>query len=275
MTHLDSGALQTLLDHELTGADRTTVDAHVGACDTCSAELAELRSASAEWAGAVALLDVAAPMLETRVRIEQAHGQAIRHLTRRLFSVAGMAPAALARAAAVILLLAGAASAAIPGSPVRRWASELLDRATRLFGAETPSAPATPVGSVQPGAPAPTATQQPFSGVGAALANGAIQISLHSVAEGARISIRYTDARSASVDAFPPISEPPQYRSSAGRIDVFGVDRAGIVVTLPRSAQATIEVNGRLYYSRRNGEERILAPGAQHGEDGITFQMRS
>ncbi len=274
MTHLDTGTLQTLLDGELNGADRAAVDAHVAACEVCAAEITGLREAAGAFAGAMAVLDVPAPMLAARVHLEQRHGQDLR---RRAFAIAGLAPRALLRAAAVVLLVTGAASAAIPGSPVRRWAGDLLDRAARMFAGEVTQAPAVAAPPVTDRvAPSETAGLTPVSGVGAALADGSIQISLRSVAEGARVTIRLTDERNASAETLRPAGETPQYRSSTGRIDVVGVPAEGIVlIRLPaRAREATVEINGRLYYARRDGEERIVGPGAIREDGAITFEMQ-
>ncbi|MCI0434869.1 MAG: zf-HC2 domain-containing protein [Gemmatimonadetes bacterium] len=275
MSHLETGTLQNLLDGELSDADRTTVDAHLAACGSCAVELQELRVAATDFASAVALVDVSAPLLRARAALDDAHGRVIDRGLRRAGLLTG-APAAFVKAAAVVLMLAGAASAAIPGSPVRRWASELFDRAARLFGGGEAESGQIAAPASQPGTGLDEVAQDPIRGIRVAPANGGVRVALHSVTEGARISIRHTDDVLASVNFTATVAAPANYRSSAGSIDVYGIPTTDVVIWLPRNlARATVEVDGRVYYTRRNGEERILGPGAESHDGGVTFQMRS
>ncbi|HEX5725726.1 MAG TPA: zf-HC2 domain-containing protein, partial [Longimicrobiaceae bacterium] len=66
MKHTDEGALQALLDGELTPAQAAGVEAHLASCSACAAELEGLRAARGRLSSALALADAVPPMLATR-----------------------------------------------------------------------------------------------------------------------------------------------------------------------------------------------------------------
>ena len=110
-SHLDEGMLLAYADGELSPGEREEVREHLEDCTACTTELEGLRSAAGALTGALGLLDRPAP---ATVSPEQLRWRARRPAPAR------RGWAALPRAAVLVLGFAAAASATIPGSPVRR-----------------------------------------------------------------------------------------------------------------------------------------------------------
>jgi hypothetical protein len=261
--HVDSGTLQALLDDEVGAQDRMSVQAHLVSCTECAAELDEMRQFAAEAHSAFAILDGYAPMLEGRIRVDPA----VRLTEKRRFS--RLLPASLARAAALVLLVAGAASAAIPGSPVRRFASDLVERASRILAAnETPEA----VQVEEPSTVPVEIARDTTGGQAVSLADGAVRIEVYSATPGASIRVRLVNDREAWVKTF---GTPARYRSGNGWMNVYDLDEEGAVVDLPRGARvASVAVNGNLFYVYENGVGRVIGQAAETFTDGALFRAR-
>jgi hypothetical protein len=266
MTHVDSGRLQSWLDGELSENDRAAAEAHLAVCTECASERDSLREAAMEVGEALGLLSPVIPLLAARARIDDSVAAArTRHTLawpRRLVT------ASLLRAAAVVLLLAGAVSAAIPGSPVSSWARDLLDRASRLLGGPTSDQTAAPpvIEPTSPRAPAPE------RGASVGLENGRVRVVIHPPAEGTRVEVRLVDAEEATVT---PLGTGTEYRlrTGAGRLELFGIDAAGVLVELPRGARlAEVEVGGRIYYSKEGDTERTPGPVRERAAGSVVFQ---
>jgi hypothetical protein len=262
MMHVDSGTLQAMLDDEVGARDRMTVQAHLVSCTECAAEFDELRQLAAEARSAFAMLDAYTPMLVGRVRVDPA----VRRVPKRGF--ARFMPASLARAAALVLLVAGAASAAIPGSPVRRLAGDLIERASRLLGATSvPEVTQAPVAET----PVPI-VRDTTGGQAVQLADGAVRIEIYSATPGASIRVRVVNDRDAWVKTF---GIPARYRSGSGWMNVYDVDAEGAVVDLPRGARvASVAVNGNRFYVYENGVGRVIGQAAETLQDGAVFRAR-
>jgi hypothetical protein len=262
MMHVDSGTLQAMLDDEVDARDRMTVQAHLVSCTECAAEFDELRQQAAQARLAFAMLDDYTPMLEGRVRVDPA----VRRVQKRGF--ARFMPASLARAAALVLLVAGAASAAIPGSPVRRLAGDLIERASRLLAAnDVPELTQAPLAET----PSPI-VRDTTGGQAVQLAGGAVRIEIYSATPGASIRVRVVNDREAWVKTF---GIPARYRSGSGWMNVYNVDAEGAVVDLPRRARAaSVAVNGNLFYVYENGVGRVIGQAAETLQDGAVFRAR-
>ena len=100
MMHVDNGTLQALLDDEVGAGDRMAVQAHLVVCAECAGELEAMRRIAGEAHGAFALLDGAAPLLVSRVRVDPI----VRTLEKRRPAIGRYLPASLARAAALSCL---------------------------------------------------------------------------------------------------------------------------------------------------------------------------
>jgi hypothetical protein len=233
MNHATEGQLQASLDGEARSEDLAGVREHLRLCGQCAAELAALRSLNEEAANALALLDVPAPAVQpalARVRQARAAGSGRFASSRR----------ALARAAMLVLAAAGVASAAIPGSPVRRWLATAVERmAGVLAPAERPAAEA----------PVPVPVTGSQAGASAAPAQGRVRVLLMDPGEGALVRVLLTDGPRAVVRADE--SSGARFSSGAGRVEARGVERGEVVVELPRGAlTATVEIDGVVVVSR-------------------------
>lgn len=148
MTHLDEGEIQAYLDGELSRAERVRVVEHLVACVTCRGAHDELREVGSVVAGALPLLDDgSAPRLDRAPAAAAAAG-------------ARSAPARhigpLVRAAVLVLVVAAAASAAVPGSPIREWILRTEPEASAPEPEVAVETPPVRMRSARPAAP-PTA----------------------------------------------------------------------------------------------------------------------
>lgn len=255
MSHLDEGTLQGYLDHEIDGRQRSAVAEHLIACRECRDTLDELREARAVFSGAMEELDAALPSAGgTPVRRAAGHGGEPAEPVRDARDAErGRSGRSFVRAAGLVLLLAAAASAAVPGSPVRAW---LIS----AFG-------------VGPDAPAVVESAEPLDGAEAALPAG---VALSDVGDrvtvevsglrGGAIRLVETGSRTVSVRALGG-ERDPVFRTGAGRIEVRGGAGGELTVSWPSSMRdARLVVDGRLYAARVDGALQVLVdPAAELG----------
>lgn len=122
MTHPEEGTLLALLDGE---AGMGPVEGHVEACTACQGAVSRLRTERLQTSTALAVLEAGDPRPDAleRIRAGAAAGAS------GTFTNGGgpkdggrwFQTVPLGRAAIFLLLMAGTASAALPGSPVRDW----------------------------------------------------------------------------------------------------------------------------------------------------------
>jgi TonB family protein len=127
MNHRSEGEIQAFLDDELTARERQDVAEHIMSCARCRGTHDELRQARSLFSDSIRRVDVEppAPVLSTRRTVRLAAGS-------------------LVRAAVLVLVVAAAAVAAVPGSPVREWVVRTLERespATRAGSSDAELAP--------------------------------------------------------------------------------------------------------------------------------------
>ena len=183
-----------------------------------------------------------------------------------------MAPGNLLKAAAVILLLAGAASAAVPDSPVRKLARSAAQRIQQLFRSETPPAPVPAPVAAKP----PLEQQEPVYPFRYLLpaADSRVRIVVRSAAAGARVVVRLTARDSVIVRSLSD-RDAVTFNRGPGRIEVSQVS-TGVLIELPRSVMgASVEVDGQSYYVKDGTEIRVLGPVSEKAGDEVTFQTRS
>ncbi len=277
MNHPSEGVLQAFLDGELAADERARVAAHLEACVDCRAALEELRAAATLFATAVRHGDVA--VAEGRLSATRAAIQR-RAETRRARPALQILPPSGARAATVrraflraavlVLLVAGAASAAVPGSPIRRFFVGLWHETTRLLGL-APAAPSAPAPVRVAPAPAPAPT--PPSGVSVLPAEGQVHIVVLDAARGLKVHVRVLDTDRASVEADGPAASA-HFRTGPGRIEVSGGGAGDLRIGIPRSAaHATVEVDGKPIFALDAGHARRLAPADTVGGEDV-FEAR-
>ncbi len=247
MYHPDSGTVQAFLDGEVPEADREAMTAHIDGCTPCSQALAEQREAGTAVARALSSTDVVLSVEGVRSSIRQRANAQNRARTAIPW----------ARAAVLVLLFGGAASAAIPGSPLR----SLVDS---LFSGDPTTAPALV---------SETATDDsaisPSAGVGVSAAAGSVRIVLSEVAPGAEVEVTFVDGVMASVTA----GENATFSTAPGVVEV---SRAGapIRVEIPRGVEgATVEVDGALFLRKVGPRIELVGPAEDSTAAAILFRV--
>lgn len=234
MMHLEDGRLQAFLDDELAPGARAEVAEHLLGCERCHASYEELAKANALFTQSVSVLDVEPPARE--------------HATTHAGSV-GMGTASFVRAAALVLVLAAAASAAVPGSPVRDWVLRTVDRTASQPAGSADAAPDADL-ERRPSAPA---------GVAVHPADGRVLIALNAL-EAMEVRLEAASGTLARVSVLDAEREPG-FRTSAGRVEVRDGAGGSIRVRMPAGvSSARLEVDGRLYAEATAGVLRIHVP---------------
>lgn len=246
MTHLDDGTLQAFLDDELPPAERAGVAEHLLACEHCKASGEELTRANALFSQSVSLLDVAPP--------------ATRPAGGTLGRRARAGTSSFVKAAGLVLAVAAAASAAVPGSPVREWVAQVVgsDRGP----ADTPEATGP-----APEATAPTPAPVP-AGVSIRPAAGRVLVSLSGL-EGTVIRLGPAAGDQASISIMGA-QRDPVFRTGSGRVEVRNGVGGELRVWLPLSVEgARLEVDGTLYAETRGGALQLHVPSDTAGGEII------
>ncbi len=263
MSHVDEGTLQAWIDDALSEVELKAVDAHVAACATCAAEartLRELAQRATECLSGVGEPPVA----------DLATFAALRRRARRPAVTRGLS-AGLARAAMLLLALAGVVAAAVPGSPLRQWLED-------AFGGETVPAPAPqeePASVTPESTPvaAPAAEQE--IGPAVALEAGRITIRLLALHPSVAVRVLVADEAEASV-LYSSSNRDARSTSASGRIDLANVNQGRVTIVIPRAAvEAMVEVNGSAWWQKVGTEVRILGPGSAVPGEGTVFSARS
>lgn len=237
MRHVDEGTIVAIRDGALvTGEARQ----HVESCSECARSLAEARR-RAEAIGA-ALASPAEPL-----DIERAKRQVRGWLDdRRAERPRRRFPLPLGRAAA-LLLLAGGAVYALPGSPVRDW----------VRGSGSDEAPAV-------------ATDQEVlaaGGIEVPMPEEGIRVSLASVAAGAAVELIWVDEPVARILA----GEGTSYSFAEGRAEAI-VAPGPVRIEISRSAPSvSLSVNGRMIFEGSADAPRLLESALVRDQDRVVF----
>jgi len=244
--HLDEGRIATLRDE---GTLDPWASTHLDACAVCTAELTDARSRAHAVAETLAALDspvdVAAAKAAVRRRLDRERSEATARRVR----------IPIGRAAAILLVTAGAA-AALPWSPLARWWST-----PSTVTSVTPTT--TPAGSV-------ASTAGPATASIAVDVVDEIQVLVIGASEGATIDVVWTDAGPARVTA----PSGSRFTLATGRVEVRAVEGT-VSIELPRAARASLVVNGRAYVEPSpTGTTTIVEPAAEVADDRIRFLVR-
>jgi anti-sigma factor RsiW len=232
MSHLDDGTIQAFLDDELPRQERRAAAEHLLGCDRCRNAREDLERATALFSEAVATLNA----------------EPTGAVPRAALAAAGRpgAPGSFVKAAGLVLLLAAAASAAVPGSPVREWIESAVE----------PAPEPTPMPEPPPVEPVPA--PEP-AGV-ALVPDGAVEVRLADL-EGVTIRLAQTDGESVAVSAVGA-DRDPTFRTRPGQIEVAGSAGGQLIIEIPRSAGAIrVLVDGEVYAEQANGELELRVPG--------------
>ena len=259
MTHPDDGILQSLVDGELSQLEAAEVRTHLDACSECATRLEGLRDERRLLADAL----VAPTPDPARVR-------AARQAVLARANGAGIAPVrsawwrgSLARAAGLVLALAGAASAAIPGSPVRVWLEQRLDPVPPEPVAVEVEAGTEPTVAIEP----EEALQE--AGIQLGVEDGPLTVSITGLAPGARVEVLLVDADHSGVYA----AAGARFSTTPGGLQAH-VDGEYVRVELARSLEgADVEVDGSLYLRKQGDRLELPGPGSDSTEAHFRFQV--
>ncbi|HEX6694088.1 MAG TPA: zf-HC2 domain-containing protein [Longimicrobiales bacterium] len=277
MNHAGEGLLQAYVDGELTAEEKSSLAAHLGTCAVCEAELDGLRAAGAVVHEALSLLDAPVPLARAReafagrAEIRPPASQIEFPIRRRGAFGITAASGGLARAAALVLLVAGSAAAVIPGSPLRRWLEQGIDRIAAVITGRTE----TPAVVTTAPAPVPPVEETfvPGAEMSVAPSGGAVRIAVQ--ATGGELRVFLVDAAAVSVQT-DSSAHDASFRSGRGRLDVLNAGESVVVIRLPRSVmRATIEVNGSPYLTKDGDQLRTEGPLIRRSSDEIVFRTGS
>jgi hypothetical protein len=241
---LDEGTLVALRDGDSIGREAS---AHLVECRSCDGALDETRTRSAAIAEMLASLDGQVDVERAKVAVRRrldARREATPTLNRRWRAPFG-------RAAAILLLSAGAASA-LPWSPVRTWwVGEPED------------------GGIAPDAVEATGADQgaPAAGISVAVPQGRIAVIVRGAEAGSSIDVLWVDGPTASLSA----GAGSGFAYADGRAEVDAAPGA-IEVRLPRAAAfASLEVDGRVFLRRSEGQLDVPGPVVTRSDSGVRF----
>jgi hypothetical protein len=263
MIHATDGLLQEFLDGEIDGSAAAELSDHLDGCAACVGRLEAIRQTAAVAHGAFELLVVPpAPMLRARAALAAEHRRPARGL--RAAGARG-----LAKAAMLLLALAGAGAAAIPGSPVRRALETTLARVAELFrGADEPPVAGAPASPAADGAPVLIST-----GAAVLPSDGRVRVVLHSPVAGTEIVVRLADSPRAEVDARTEAGGV-RFRTGAGRIEVSNLSAGVVTLDIPRSVRnATIEIDGRTHVYKQGDVLQLSGPAGTGSGREVSFRV--
>lgn len=259
MVHTAEGTLQAYLDGEIADAAARALSDHVAACAECAAELEALRRTNSRVGESLALLDGPSPVPVLRARAAIARER--RYGTGRIARIGAWG---LAKAAMLMLVLAGAGAAAIPD--VRRALETTFSRVVAMFSSdpERVALPAEPV-AADPADPA-AVTPGPVPGASFVTpANGHVQIALDDPTGTVEVVVQLVDGSQAQVQT--ATDDPVRRRVGNGRLELIGLGNGVVTIGIPRDATtATVEVGGvvRVY---KEGD-LLRAAGSEAGARG-------
>ena len=260
MNHTNEGLLQAHLDGELDGDARLAVDAHLRECLACRGEMRELREMSRELSGALLLLEApSAP---------EARAYTVSFPKQRAPRVWTRGAGALPRAAALVLLATGAASAMIPGWPLH----DLLrgERDPVEIAVAPPPVATTTMSAPAEAERAPRAAA-PEAGVSIEPVDGAVMVVVRDADPQLRIRALLSESGRAGVYATGGASAA-RFETGPGRIEVVGTGTGDLRIEIPRDARsATVVVNGRDYLVKEGDQLPLTGPAGERAGAEVSF----
>jgi hypothetical protein len=248
MQHFETGLLQAHLDGELPGAESEQLIVHLANCAECRHELEELDAASRLVAEAITALHRPFAPAPTPFR-----GGKAAHRS-------GGGWPALPRAAVLVLGFAAAASAAVPGSPVRGWLESLL-------GADVPTE------GPPPAVVSENARGVPETGVTVAAESGTVRIDIDGAARGVVVTTAIAAGPRAGVFASGAAASA-RFTTGPGRIVVHGAPAGELRIGIPAAAtSASVHVDGRRYVRFEDGMLRFSVPGGTDAGTSVRFRI--
>ncbi|HEX6306837.1 MAG TPA: zf-HC2 domain-containing protein [Longimicrobiales bacterium] len=265
MSHAAEGTLQAYLDGAIEGAAAAALSDHVAGCVACAGELESLRRAHERVGGALAVLDagVEVPMLRAQARLA-------RERRSRRLGVARLGTWSLAKAAMLLLVLAGAGAAAIPD--VRRAIGATLERVAQLFGSpEQPVAVPTTEAPVQPVPAGEPETGMTF----VTPSEGRVRVILHAPAGRVDVVVRLIDGARARVETVMEDAEVRR-RAGNGRLELMGLGTGTVLIGIPRAVpSAAVEVDGEVLVYKQGEMLRGSGPASAERGSEVRFTTGS
>lgn len=267
MSHPIDGELRAFLDEETSTEEGARLRRHLETCPDCRDRREELLRAEAAVGEALEAMrprtDVAAARRAVRRRLETARGEAAGTPSASPETSAGFGwrrRAALARAAAVVLLLVGGVAAGLPGSPVRQWLGDLWSPDPGSEVAAPASAPAEVEEAGEAAEGEAEIRVQP--------AAGTVRIALTDTEPGTRVRIILVEDETAGVVA----DAAARFRSGPGRMEVSGAG-GEVRVEIPRSVtEARVTANDRLLFLKDGST--LTLPSADPDTAGAELLFR-
>lgn len=263
--HPTRGTIQALLDGELDASAREAASSHVSACARCRAIRASLERDSALFSSAVAGVDARpsdseADLPRTRPGTPSTPARPGRMGKARPRPATRWSRAAIMRAAALIIVFAGAAAAVVPGSPVGDWVREVK---RQLAG--------------EPAAPAPEPNVEIEGGDAAAISllpdDGRLRVVVTGFSAESTVRVRIVEGIQGYVTV-RRAAENPRFVTAPGRIEVNGQGDGEIWIDLPKSAvEASVEVNGRSVIRKEGEQLRMVRPATDSLFGDILFKV--
>ena len=273
MTHFSDGELQAYLDGELEQDDSRDTEHHLQSCEECRAALRQLEIAGRVATHALKELDTlpepgARIGSEVCMRAVRRRVAARRHRrTRRRWALAAS------------VVLAFAASVAVPASPLRAWFVRAWEQVVLVFqgpslepassqGADpAPEVPATSVQppSSEPGSDQPAAAEE--VGLHAQFSNLPLRILLHDLTSGAEVQVVFVEGTQAGVFA----AADSRFTSGPGRLEAW-VSGERARVEVPRAAGRLLLLAGGQSLLEKDGDSlSVRGTVRERDANGILF----
>lgn len=244
MTHLEEATVVALRDGEDVPA---TERHHIETCVPCADAVSEAERRAVMITESLAFLDD--PVVDLEEARASIRARLDRTSERTLRGGGWWMSAHMGRAAAVLLVAAGAVSA-LPGSPVRQW----------IAGDETGPV-ADPTVRVAP------AQEAQSAGVTVPVASTGIRVMVNSLGPLDRLEVVWVDGGSARVDA----PSGSRFSYAQGRVEAL-VAGGPVRIELPRSgAPVTLEVDGIPYLTRTGDVVEVTGPVGERTDARILF----
>ena len=260
MPHPTDGDLLAHMDGELEPGDGSRVVEHLESCVACHARMEALREDAEGFSQALLVLDEELPAPADPGPIPVV--ATVAPLARRRIRGTGWS---LARAASLLLVIAGAAAALVPGSPVRSWIGELLTEDVEPPAAtvEVPGGSEVPDGEILLGPSAISVEPEA----------GSLVVKLQGFARESNVHVRLVDAHRAAVRV-EGASGSPRFITGPGLLEVIGTEEGDVWVELPRSvSDAVVRVDGEAAVRIRDGQLRILRPVLDSLREDVVFRI--
>jgi hypothetical protein len=245
IAHVSLDHLRAFTEGRLTARQQRRIAARLARCPRCRESVTWIRDVRrlAQEATAVAAPEGAWARIVERVEAGETTGHHARHRRTAV------------RAAVLMLAFAGAASAAVPGSPVRSWLDSVISAPEAMDSPEPETGPG-PASYDDPDEAEPTVS------LIVPLVDGAAEIVIDGAGARLRIRARTAEGEQMAVSARGQAASA-RFRSGPGRLTIFETTGGEIVLSLPHSARrVTLDVNGRRYLTQEGGQIHVLTPQA-------------